>query len=197
MKIVGLKSVFVALCALFILSSCSSQRSTQQWFKKGEWYNGLSLMPHHTLDRKEFLGQYEKNKAWWDAAFKFLKETDLGSLAPGRYPIVGTDVYANVTVGPMKSIENAKWESHKHIIDLQYNYTGTEKLGVEDIAKATVTVPYNEKKDVTNYTAKGKYYLADSQTYFLFFPNQVHRPSIKTDDNQQVKKIVLKIRYTD
>lgn len=191
------KSVTLALCLSVVFSACSSKRSTQRWFSTGEWYNGMKLMPHETLDRQVFAAQYAKHKDWWDAAFKFLKDTDLGSLAPGRYPIMGNDVYANVTVGPMKPIEKAKWETHKRVTDLQYNFSGAEKMGVEDLSRARVTVPYDERKDVTNYEASGKYYLADPNTFFLFFPNQVHRPSIKTNDSTNVRKIVLKIRYTD
>ncbi len=157
----------------------------------------MQVFPHHTLDRAQFQQQYSQHKEWWDAAFKYLKETDFSTVAPGTYKLAGSDVYAKVTVGAMKDFKDTRWESHRKMIDLQYNYTGTEKIGLVDIQDAKVTMPYNDQKDVANYEATGKIYAADSNTFFLFFPNQVHRPNIKTDNNPQVKKITIKIRYTE
>ncbi|MGX5687987.1 YhcH/YjgK/YiaL family protein [Arcticibacter tournemirensis] len=184
-------------CVAMMLSACSSVRQTEKWFMHGKWYNGMKLYPHVSVNRHEFESQYNKNKAWWDSAFKFLKETDFDKIAPGKYPLDGNNVYVNVTVGPMRDFENTKWEAHRHTIDLQYTYKGTEKMGVAPVSKARVIDPYNEKKDVAIYDAEGKFYLTGPDTFFLFFPGDAHRPNIKVDEDNAVKKIVVKIRYTD
>ena len=41
----------------------------------GEWKNGFDAMPDATVNLQEFYAQYHKNKAQWDAAFKWLAET--------------------------------------------------------------------------------------------------------------------------
>ncbi len=197
MKINFFKRRVYLLLIPALLSSCSAVRQTNKWFAGGSWYNGMKQRPHLTTDRAEFEKQYQKNKAWWDKAFTFLKETNTDSIAPGKYILDGNDVYVNVTVSPMREFEKTKWESHRKMIDLQYTCKGHEKMGIVPVNKAQVSVPYDAKKDVANYEAEGKYYLAGNDTFYLFFPGDAHRPNIKTDDDQKVKKIVIKIRYTD
>ncbi len=59
------------------------------WYDSREWLNGLKLDPHKVVDKQEFARQYYANKAGWDKAFSFLKNTDLNSLKPGRFPVDG------------------------------------------------------------------------------------------------------------
>ncbi|WP_207534641.1 YhcH/YjgK/YiaL family protein [Desertivirga arenae] len=186
----------VAICSLLIFSSCSSTKKTTSWFRKGDWYNGLPLIPYGDIDKKEFESQYQKNRAWWDLAFKYLKETNLETVAPGKYPLDGDNVYVSVTEGPGKKFEAANWESHKKVIDIQYIARGKEKMGMAPVAKATVTKPYDEKRDVANYATEGKFYIAEPGTMYIFFPGDAHKPSIDVD-GKPIKKVVVKIRYTE
>ncbi|HET7897807.1 MAG TPA: YhcH/YjgK/YiaL family protein, partial [Flavisolibacter sp.] len=117
---------------------------------------------------------------------------DLASLAIGKYPLAGDSVYVAVTFAPDKVFDSTKWESHRKYIDLQYIAVGKEKMGVAPVEKAKVLVPYNEKRDVANYEAEGSFYVADPSQFFLFFPQDAHRPSIKVDDDR-VRKVVVKI----
>jgi biofilm protein TabA len=66
-----------------------------------------------------------------------------------------------------------------------------------DINKATVTKPYNEKATVQQYTAEGTSYTAEPGTFFLFFPQDVHRPNIKVAGYDVVKKLVIKIKVVN
>ncbi|MFD0792138.1 YhcH/YjgK/YiaL family protein [Mucilaginibacter litoreus] len=106
----------------------------------------------------------------------------------------GENAYANITRSPSKELDNANWESHKNYIDLQYVINGKEQIGVADIATATVTKPYDAAKDVANYRAEGKYYTAEPGIFFLFFPQDAHRPNIKVAGYDVVKKMVIKIK---
>ena len=131
----------------------------------------------------------------WDKAFAFLKEHDLDQLAPGKYPIDGDEVYAMVTENPTKDMDQTNWESHRKYVDLQYVIRGKEKIGVAPVAKATVTREYDDAKDLANYKSEGKFYVARPGTFFLFFPQNAHRPNVKVDGSEKDKKIVVKIRY--
>ncbi len=197
MKKNTLRHGLLLLSLVSLLSACSADRQTAKWFKHGSWYNGMNLRPHQSIDRRELESQYRKNKVWWDKAFTFLKETDFEKIAPGKYPLDGDSVFVNVTVGPMREFEKTGWESHRKMIDLQYTAKGKEKMGVVPVADAKVITPYNEKKDVANYQAEGKYYIAEPGTFYLFFPGDAHRPNIKVDNDTEVKKVVVKIRYTE
>jgi YhcH/YjgK/YiaL family protein len=174
-----------------------SKHKARRWVKGGSWRNGLDLMPHKTVDAKQFAEQYFKNKESWDKAFAFLKEHDLQKIEKGKYPVDGDKVTASVTTDSSKNFEKTTWESHRKFIDLQYVIMGEEKMGVYPVTKAKVTKPYDEKKDVANYTADGKYYAATPASFFLFFPTDAHRPNITPGGNKVVKKIVLKIKVAE
>jgi len=169
----------------------------EKWLQSNSWKDGLKLTPHPSTNAVEFYKQYHSNKTLWDKAFLFLKETNLDTLSTGKHPIDGDNAYASVTEAPSKELDKAGWESHKKYIDLQYVIRGKEQIAVSPIDKATVTKPYDETKDVANYTAEGTFYTAEPGTFFLFFPQDVHRPNIKVAGYDIVKKIVIKIKVVN
>ena len=168
-----------------------TEKQIAQWVSKKEWANGLTLNPHPSVNKDSFYVAYHRNENNWDAAFAFLKNVNLDELALGKYPIIGDQVFATVSEAPSHNKEDVKWESHKHYVDLQYIIKGKELIGVADTSKATITKPYSP--DIINYTADGNYYIASPGEFFLFFPNNAHRPTIKVDGYDVVKKIVIKI----
>jgi len=189
----------LALAILALHSYCFAQqqpvvskKAILKWVNKREWANGLTLNLHPSVNTDSFYVAYHRNKKLWDAAFLFLKTQDLTKITPGKHPIVGDKVFANVTEAPSNKMEDVKWESHKNYVDLQYIITGKEMIGVADTSAAVITKPYTV--DVINYTATGVYYTTDPGAFFLFFPNNAHRPTIKVDGYDVVKKIVIKIQ---
>ncbi len=196
---------FYILSLLFLLSigvSISAQetqkwtnRSAKKWLTKHEWAGGLSLVTHPSVNALEFAQQYHLNKAYWDAAFLFLKEHDLNRIEKGKYPIDGENVFASVTEDPSKDFDKTNWESHRKYVDLQYVINGEEILGMSPSAKAKVIKEYDEKKDVANYEIAGTLMPSQPSAFFLFFPSDAHRPNITPGGNKVVKKIVIKVRY--
>ena len=156
-----------------------------------EWANGLKLTMHRSVNKDSFYVAYHRNQNAWDAAFAFLKTENLKELKPGRYPILGEQVFAIVTEGLTHSKDSTKWESHKHYVDLHYVIKGKEMIGIADTSKAIIAKPYSP--DVINYTAQGQFYTAAPGEFFLFFPNDAHRPGIKLAGYNIDKKIVIKI----
>lgn len=196
-----MKIVSTLLSAMLLLSLAAgaqegktAEKAAKKWFKKKEWLGGWDVKPHRSTDYSVFRQQYAANRAAWDKAFAYLKNTDLKALPKGKYPIDGENVFASVTENPSKDLDSTSWESHKKYIDLQYVIDGEELIGVYPAANATVTRAYDEKKDVMNYAADAKPYRADPSVFFLFFPSDAHRPNITPGGNRVVKKIVIKIR---
>jgi YhcH/YjgK/YiaL family protein len=188
------------LATLLMWNSSSAQNTAtpvltnaNKWVKNGEWRKGLKMKPHPSINNAEFAKQYNLNKDVWDKVFTYLRTTDLDTLKPGKYPIDGDNAFATITDAPSKTFDKSGWESHRKYIDLQYVIKGKETIMVADLATATVTNPYDEKKDIANYTAEGKSYVATPDYFFLFFPDNVHRPNILVDGYPQVKKLVIKI----
>jgi biofilm protein TabA len=187
----------LALVATAQRTKLRNKKNAAKWMKSNEWKNGLTLEVHPSVNEVEFSDQYHKNKAAWDKAFAFMRDHDLSALAPEKYVIDGDNVYAMITEAPSKTFEQSAWESHKKYIDIQYVIKGEEKIGVVPLSKATVSKPYDETKDYANYTAEGEYYTAKPGTFFLFFPNDVHRPNIKVEGYDVVKKLVIKVSVVE
>jgi len=172
-----------------------TKKSAEKWFKKKEWLNGAPLKPHKSINKEEFARQYRINKVYWDKAFAFLKEQNLQTIAKGKYPIDGENVFASVTEDPSKDFDKTNWESHKKYIDVQCVLVGEERMGKWPVAEVTTTTkPYDETKDVANYTAPGKFYNIPAGTFIIFFPGEAHRPNITPGGNKVVKKLVIKVR---
>ncbi|WP_165958102.1 YhcH/YjgK/YiaL family protein [Segetibacter sp. 3557_3] len=171
-----------------------SSKQSNRWFNKKAWLQSAPLKPHQTINKAEFARQYHLNRAVWDKAFAFLSQQNLQTLAKGRHPIDGDLVYASVTVDSSKNFEKTSWESHQNYIDVQCIITGVEKMGVVPVREATVTKPYDQKRDVANYSATGKIYTGEPGTFFIFFPGDAHRPNITPGGNKPVRKVVIKVK---
>jgi len=166
-----------------------------KWFISGDYLNGLKIKPHESTNKLEFAKQYQKNKALWDKAFAYLKETNLETIAPGKYPIDGDNVFASVTENKTKDFKDTKYESHVKYIDLQCVIKGEEKMGKVAVSKAINTSPYDPAKDLALYTSEdGTFYEATPGVFFLFFSQDAHRPNIKVEGFDSDKKIVIKIK---
>jgi biofilm protein TabA len=174
-----------------------TKEAAHKWVNSGEWRNGVKLKVYAGIDEVEFAKQYHSNKAIWDKAFAFIHNTNLDTLKPGKHVIDGENVYANVTDGPNKDLDKTSYESHRNYIDLQYVIRGKEKIGVTSPSAVTVTQTYDAASDMLHYTGDGTFYTAEPDTFFLFFPNNAHRPSIKVDGYDKVKKLVIKIRVAN
>ncbi|MDB5009741.1 MAG: hypothetical protein JWQ06_530 [Mucilaginibacter sp.] len=175
--------------------SVANIKKADKWVKSNAWAKDLKIKLHTPVNSVEFKKQYELNKTIWDKVFTFLDDSKLSTLAPGKYPIEGTGLFASITEAPSKKFEDTKWESHRKVIDLQYIIIGKEKMGKAPVSTATVTQAYNSTKDVANYTTEGTYAIATPMEFFLFFPDDAHRPSIIVDGYDTVKKLVIKIPY--
>lgn len=197
------KKALLLLTFLFLTAIATAQdttwteKSATKWLHKKEWKNGSKLNVYPTVNKIEFARQYSKNKALWLKVFAFLRDSDLTMLKPGKYPIDGDNAFASITETPSKEFDKTTWESHRKYIDLQYVIKGKEKIGVAPVLTATVIKPYNEKADAANYTANGQFYIAEPGTFYLFFPQDAHRPTIKVDGYDVVKKLVIKIKVAE
>jgi len=176
-----------------------TKQSADKWVKAGTWANGCKLKAHKSVNSIEFAEQYSKNKVYWDKAFDFLKNTDLDTLKPGKYVLDGENVFVSVTEGPTKAFVDSKWEAHHKYIDLQYIIKGKEKMGIAPIETAVPKTEFDETKDVGFFDTSAKaskYYVAKPGTFFLFFPSDAHRPSIRVKGFDTDKKLVVKIKVS-
>jgi len=192
----------MVLSGVLGIFGCSSDPSTwndeklNNWFDKGEWLGGWNVKPDVSVNRREFAVSYFKNKERWDKTFTFIKNNDLKTLEIKRHEIDGDNAYAPVSEYMTKNPQKAKFEVHRKYIDIQYIIDGTEQMTVAPLsATKEITAPYDDKKDVEFMTVSDSTsYTATPQNFFIFFPSQIHRPSVKVGESSKVRKIVVKVK---
>ena len=180
-----MKKLIVLLSVLAIMTGCAQK-----------WPCGWKATPADCLDKQEMDAHFAANPERWKATFNFLATTDLESLELGEHEILGREVYAIVSEYAPKEHEDCLFESHKKYIDLQYLVSGEEMMGVTKPDGLEVVVPYTE--DIMFYSAEGVdavYEKAVPGKFFVFFPDNAHRPSMKSAEGVTVKKVVVKVLY--
>lgn len=139
--------------------------------------------------------QIAADPAQWQAVYDFLKGNDLAALSAGRHEIVPDGAYANVSEYDSK-VEGV-FEAHRDYIDVQIVASGEENILVADLEDAEdCTMEYDKAKDCVLYASASnvRTLAANSATWFIFFPSDLHRPGVaKNGIPSHVKKIVVKI----
>jgi YhcH/YjgK/YiaL family protein len=132
----------------------------------------------------------------WDKAFTFLKDNDLTKMELKRHDIDGDNLYSPISEYMTKNEEDAKYESHSKYIDIQYVASGKEFIGVAPVSqKGEILTPYDETKDVEFMNVKqGKNRKAAPDRFFIFFPDDLHRPGLRDGENSPVRKVVVKVK---
>ena len=128
-----------------------------------------------------------------DEAIDYVLNTDLLNLEIGRY-----EISSNVIVNRQEYFGKLDpfAESHKKYIDLQIVLKGQEQMGYADINNTTIKVmeEYDENLDLAKHYVNDECeYLMSEGSFALIFPEDVHRPGMKIDENL-IEKAVLKIR---
>ena len=189
---------------LFFMSFCqniskksesANENIEKQWFENGNWRQGLTIIPANSINIYEFKKQYDLNKNLWERAFDFLKDSNLADLKPGKYELVNDSLYAIIQEYTTLDLDDTRYEAHKKFADIQYLIHGSERIGIAKLDTKYVTEPYDSIKDIGFYDLPGNNYrLADQHTFFIFFPEDAHRPCIRIEKQSRVKKIVFKVR---
>ena len=195
----------LALCALSLtcLTQCQqsphpskwSDEKLREWFDAGEYLNGLRILPDASIDRQSFAVHYYEHKETWDNAFSYLKNTDFFNTPIGRVEL-GDGMYAIVQEYIPRDRESALFEIHQKYIDIQYLFSGVELMDLAPFEKMTVTEPYDSENDIAfGVVAEYSELTATSESFFIFFPTDAHRPSLKTSvsDSVMIRKVVVKV----
>jgi YhcH/YjgK/YiaL family protein len=173
-----------------------SSTKTDEWFNKGDWKNGWNVVPDGSINKKQMAVAYFNHRERWDSAFNFLKTSDLSALELKRYDLDGDKLYVAVSEYNTKNEQEAKYEVHRKYIDIQYVAKGKEMIGIAPLtAKDSVLQEYDPAKDIEFMTVNEERNVpADPDKFFVFFPEDVHRPGLKVDTIAPVRKIVVKVR---
>ncbi len=126
-------------------------------------------------------------------ALEYLAKTDFSAMAPGRYEIDGSNIYALVQQYDTKPRDKGLWEAHRRYIDVQFVASGVETMGYAPIGNCAVTQEYSTEKDCALFSGKGDFLTAPAGTFLVFFPEDVHMPCLATEGAVPVRKVVVKV----
>ena len=71
------------------------------------------------LDTIDRIGRYESISPFMEQVMKFLEETNLSTLAPGKINLQGDDLFVNVNKHKAQSRTEVPIEVHREYIDIQ------------------------------------------------------------------------------
>ena len=129
-----------------------------------------------------------------EEAFRYLQDTDLAAIAPGKYAIDGEAVFAIVQMYDTMDAANEQMESHEKYVDVQYMISGAELVGHALLHDHVVSKAYNAETDFMLYADKPSFFTRmDAGTFMVFFPSDLHMPCIEIGEPAPVKKVVVKI----
>lgn len=201
--------ILTLLIMIIAFSACASRQANTEksaavvstwteaelnsWYQNHEWLNGWQVKSDNSNDKRLLAESYFKFKDRWDMAFQFLKSNDLQNLS-GRHDLDGNNVYVLVSDYNSKEKSETRYEVHKKYVDIQYVAVGEEYMGKAAINQVESTSSYNEANDIEYFDYEdGDYFLANQETFFIFFPDEVHRSSIKVNESVPIKRIIVKL----
>jgi YhcH/YjgK/YiaL family protein len=176
-----------------------SDQEIEEWFNSSAWRNGLSMQPDSSINIRMLAEQNKLNPSAWEAAYKFLKETNFETIPTGRYDLDKSSTYATVSDYVTKDADTAFFEAHRKYVDIQYVSIGKEYIGVTSLeAIDSVKLEYDEEKDIMFFSkADDTQRMADKNNFLVFFPSDGHMPCLKVEKNDTVRKVVIKIPYIE
>lgn len=127
-------------------------------------------------------------------AFEFIKSTDLKSLKDGKIEIDGDNIFAIAQKYKTKDSDDGIWEVHRKYIDIQYMISGAENMGFVLADYLEISDKYNEADDVEILKGLGDFVQVNEGEFVIFFPDDAHMPGLKIKENEEIRKVVVKIK---
>jgi YhcH/YjgK/YiaL family protein len=123
---------------------------------------------------------------------RFLTETDLPALTPGKHEIDGTRLFALVSDYIPKPLAECRWEAHRRYVDLQYMVSGIERMGFAPAPKMRET-SYQADRDLAWLEGTGDFLTFGAGQFMLLWPGDAHMPGVEAGVSWQARKVVVKI----
>lgn len=188
-------------------NSAAPSKDAQAWYNNGKWKNGWNISAYGDMDVQTFYEQYQKSPTMYDSIFTWLAGIDPLAMEPSNNAMRWSHAYAKILNQQLRTPENCQWEQHRRTIDLQWDVTGSERYHITRMPdRLEPKNEYNEKKDVQNFNwdkkrppLAGECRIMDSDpnTFYLFFPNDIHQACGIAVEPCVPRKVVVKIDYIE
>jgi YhcH/YjgK/YiaL family protein len=124
---------------------------------------------------------------------RYLQETDLASLQPGRYEIDGERLFVLVQEFTTKPKEQGGWEAHHKYHDIHCVVEGVEQIGYANVERLEPG-EYDEPKDFWVLSGEGSFQVVRPGSFVIMMPQDAHMPGIALDTPQPLRKVVVKVQ---
>ena len=129
----------------------------------------------------------------WAEALDWLRD-EAAHAAIGRHELSGGDVFAIVMEYETLPRSEARFESHRKFVDIQYTLEGDEEIDWSPLDGLVADGPLDQDLQFWLPPAEGWSTLCQSAGRFaVFFPGDAHRPKVR-HSTHQVRKVVIKVR---
>ena len=99
------------------------------------------------VDTLDNLEKYVSLNPLFEEVVKFIKENDLNKLEAGKHFIKDKDLFVNITTAHGKTADEAVFETHKNMLDIQIPLDNNETYGYLPLADLP-EAEYNAEKHV-------------------------------------------------
>lgn len=116
-------------------------------------------------------------------------------IAIGEY-IINDNVKAIVSEYMTKETFERGYESHKHVIDIQYPIIGQERVKWSPIEEMDINIEYDPERDRTFFKNPSQQTSVDigDGIFAIMFPEDGHSPQHYVEKPEMIKKITIKIK---
>ena len=122
----------------------------------------------------------------------FLGKNSLNALEEKTYPLLGEDIFLSINC--YKTQTDKDFEAHKQYIDVQMVLEGAECIEWCPLNKTQIQTTYDTDKDIMFLSGIGQKFVATKDLFFIFFPEDAHKPGLPIQAPEYVKKAVFKIK---
>ena len=122
----------------------------------------------------------------------FVENHSLNVLEEGRYSLLGEEFF--LSINRYKTQADKDFEAHKRYIDIQMVLEGEECIEWCPLNKTQVKTTYDKDKDIMFLSGMGQKLEAKPDLFFIFFPEDAHKPGLPIHTPEYVKKAVFKIK---
>ncbi len=147
-------------------------------------------------DRIENISLYENLSVNLRNAIRCAKRDNFLEELKVNKRLEGDGFYVMLQEYETNSEENARWETHKKHIDIQYVLEGEEKTGYSNSVELGQPLEENEEKDFYFYEEPNTadWFIVHGGEFVIFFPTDGHKPSLNVNYTAgKVIKAVFKV----
>ena len=140
------------------------------------------------IDKIECVGRYTASVKNLAAALAFLAEA--GTLADGRHEFNGG--FIMVSSGETTAFTSKNFEAHKKYADVMFLVEGNEEISFCNTTELNLVKEYDSASDIAFYDGEGCAVKVTAGMFYVFLPEEAHKPGSHTNTPTKYRKYVLK-----